>query len=819
MANSETNHRLKMAAVCKFLGAVVLAGISSQPGSAQSLPNRIARPIGNGDARVTVRGNVHPMARPQFDRGKVDPALLLQRVTMMFQPTPAQQADLDALLAQQQNPSSPNFHKWITPEDFADRFGLSQSDMDQAVSWLQAQGFVVVETARSRNWVAFNGTAAQVERALRTEIHSYVAGGKMFYANSAEPSVPGGLAGVVSGFRSLNNFPVKPRLLKSGTASSTASIQASPNYTSSITGNHFLVPDDFATIYDLKPLYSSTPAIDGSGQKIAIVGQSNIVPADIATFRSLSGLPANVPQVMLVPGSSDPGVVDGDVQESSLDIEWSGAVAKNATIIFVYSGNGAFDALQYAITQNLAPIISVSYGTCEQTVPSAAIQQLAAMAQQANSQGITIVAAVGDGGATDCDADLGNYPAQLGLNVDLPGSLPYVTGVGGTEFNEGNGVFWNTTNNANNGSVLSYIPEKAWNSSSQANGFSAAGGGASSIFGKPSWQTGTGVPADGFRDVPDISMNASSSHDSYLTCSQVSGSSPMVSGCGNGFRISPTNDNLQAFGGTSFGGPTFAGMLALINQKTGSSGQGNVNYILYPLAAIAPTAFHDTTTGDIDSLCLQGTQDCPNGGNIGFSAGLGYDQATGLGTIDATNLVNSWSLISASGGSTPTLTSISPTSTTAGAADFTLTATGSNFASNALILWNGSTAGVTMQPGGTATSIKATISHTLVAYGTTAFVTVTADAAKAGESSAAKSFIVTSSPPPNDNIANAIAINTSNFTSTVDNSAATTESTDPTPPCAVAAESVYKSSDQDSLVVADGGIERHRRRFYDWERL
>jgi hypothetical protein len=569
-----------------------------------------------------------------------------------------------------------------------------------------------------------------------------------------------------------------------------------------VSGSHYIAPGDFATIYDLNPLYSATPPIDGTGQKIVVVGQSQVVLSDIATFRSLSGLSPNVPQTILVPGSGNPGPVDGDIQESSLDIEWAGAVARNATIIFVYSGNGVLDALQYAVTQNLAPVISISYGSCEAVNPPDEMRFLAYVAQQANAQGITIVASAGDSGATDCDGSISpaNYPAKLGLSVDFPSSLPYVTGVGGTEFNEGNGKYWQDAPQGGPdviSSALSYIPEIVWNDSSSLNVLDATGGGASSIFGKPTWQTGTGVPADGARDVPDISLAASNAHDPYLVCSWLSGTT--TSSCQNGFRNSATDVSFNAYGGTSFGAPTLAGMLALINQQTGSTGQGNINYILYPLAVIASPAFHDVTTGNNSSPCVFQSLGCLDGNPIGFRSGLGYDQATGLGTIDATNLVNSWSSVSnGAGGSTPVLSSISPTSIAAGSADFTLRASGSNFATNAQILWNGSTAGVTMLPGGTSTTIQATISHTLVAYGTSTagtvgavapftstFVAVTDDAAKAGESTVELPFTVNGVPPANDNIAGATVITSSNYSGTVDNSAATTEATDPTPQCAV----------------------------------
>jgi Pro-kumamolisin, activation domain/Putative Ig domain len=776
---------------------VALFALTPCFGGAQgSLPQRRITSSIDEAQLSPLKGGLHPLARPQNDRGAADPSLMIQRITMAFQPTAAQQADLDALLAAQQNPTSASFHQWLTPQQYGERFGIAPADLAKVTSWLQFMGFTVVESPASRTLIVFNGTAGQVRAAFHADIHNYEAKGQKFYANSSEPSVPAALAGIVSGFRGLNSVRMQPRAVPNKQADS----KLQPNFTASGLGNHYIAPGDFATIYDLNPLYSASPAIDGTGQKIVVVGQSQVTLGDIATFRSLSGLSPNVPQTILVPSSANPGPVDGDIQESSLDIEWAGAVARNATILFVYSGNGVLDALQYAVSQNLAPIISISYGSCEAVNPPDEMRFLAYVAQQANAQGITIVSSVGDSGATDCDGSISpaNYPAKLGLSVDFPSSLPYVTGVGGTEFNEGNGSYWQPAPDTDViSSALSYIPEIVWNDSSSQNGLDATGGGASSVYGKPTWQTGTGVPADGARDVPDISLAASNTHDPYLVCSWLSGTT--TSSCQNGFRNSATDVNFNAYGGTSFGAPTFAGILALINQQTGSTGQGNINYILYPLAVIASSVFHDIATGNNNSPCVFQSLGCLDGNPIGFQAGLGYDQATGLGTINATNLVNSWSSVSSgAGGSTPVLSTISPTSIAAGSADFTLTATGSNFATNAQILWNGSTAGVTMLPGGTSTTIQATISHTLVAYGTSTagtvgavapftstFVAVTDDAAKAGESTVELPFTVNGVPPANDNIANATGITSSNYSGTVDNSAATTEATDPRPQCAV----------------------------------
>ena len=595
---------------------------------------RILEVIDNASP-VALRGNVRTMFRPENDMGPVEGSFKLENISLMFKLTQSQQADLTALLEEQQDPSSPNYHHWLTPEQYADRFGLSQNDINQVKAWLQAQGFQVTQTARSRNWVSFSGTAAQVQAAFQTEIHHFSLNGETYYANATEPCVPSALADVVLGIHALDNYRLKPRSVFRHVKT-----EPNPNFTSSISGNTFVAPGDFATIYDVNSLYAT--GIDGTGQSIAVMGQTNILMSDVEAFRRASGLPANDPTVILIPGSPDPGVVSADLTEASLDVEWSGAVAKNATILYVNSGtaNGVLDSLQYTIDQNLAPVISISYGACEQDWGSSNLQFAEVLAQQANSQGMTIVAASGDSGATDCDFSTNpNIPVTIathGLAVDAPASLPEVTGMGGTEFNEGSGTYWLPAPTQDvSPSALSYIPEVVWNGTSQTNGLLAGGGGASASFPKPSWQTGNGVPADNARDVPDISLNASTDHDGLLFCSQGS--------CVSGYRDS--SQNLLVAGGTSAGAPTFAGLVALINQQINSP-QGNVNPVLYALAASSPEAFHDITTGNNMEPCQAGTTDCPAGGPIGYSAAVGYDLASGLGSIDALNLVTAWSAFS-----------------------------------------------------------------------------------------------------------------------------------------------------------------------------
>lgn len=604
--------------------------------------NRITQTIDDRET-MQLKGTVHPMLQRASDQGRLDGGTKIEGASLVFKRTATQDAAAEKLSEEQLDPSSANYHKWLTPEQYADRFGLSTADVNQVVGWLQAQGFTVNRVARGRDQVFFTGTVSQIETVFRTEMHRYQVDGESHFAMSEEPAIPAALSGVVLGLHNVSSFRPKARVRYHKVPAS----GVTGNYTSSVSGNHFLVPDDFATIYDVQSLYSPG-GLDGTGQAIAIVGQSQIVLSDIDSFRAVSAanLPARTAANFVetqVPSSGNPVVKPGDVGESSLDLEWAEGVAKGVKEVFVFVGDGAnfsaFDSLLYAIDNNVAPIISSSYGNCEQNLPVAFLTTLQNETQKAAMLGITVVSAAGDFGAADCEMTAG-LPAQGGLGVDLPGSSPYVTSVGGTTFtgdasNPAN--FWNATNNTHGGSVKSYIAEGTWNDTTLINALSATGGGASLVFSKPSWQTGTGVPADGERDVPDIALAGSPNHDGYLLCA--TDSSGPVGPCTNGFRDSTGALNIA--GGTSFGAPSFAGIAAILLQKAGSR-QGNLNPTLYALAVSTPSAFHDITSGNNIVPCQVGTTDCTSG-SYGYNAGTGYDLVTGLGTIDAAMLVNNWS--------------------------------------------------------------------------------------------------------------------------------------------------------------------------------
>jgi len=593
---------------------------------------------------VVLRGNRHQHARAEFDAGATDYSLPMERMVLSLRLSPDKQAELDQLLEEQQDPASPNFHRWLTPEEFGERFGPSSDDIGAITGWLTSQGFTVDEVAKGRTWINFSGAVSNVERALHTKIRNYNVNGHLRHANATDPAIPRGLADLVSGVVSLHNFPRKS-MRTGGRSLTPAEIQ--PAYTDS-KGYHSLAPGDFATIYNVTPLYAA--GIDGTGQTVAIVGRTN--PSGLIdnwnTFRSTFGLPTKPPQVVV--NGADPGNQgENENGEANLDVEWAGAVARNATIIFVTSKStsttdGVDLSAQYIVNHNLWPVMSTSFGACEsQMGTSNAFYNNLWM--QAASQGITSFVSSGDSGASGCDG--GSDSSGSGLGVNGLASTPYNVAVGGTQFNDASGSYWNTDNGINGGSAISYIPEKAWNESAASGGKDlwATGGGASSIYPKPSWQVSPGVPSDRKRDIPDVSLTAAG-HD--------------------GYRVR-TEGNWYIFGGTSASSPAFAGLMALIVQKTGQRWGINANTRFYQLgnaqySSGGAAVFHDTITGN---------NSVP--GVTGYPCTTGYDLATGLGSVDATALVNAFSPLNIA----PAITSpASVTLVTAVSTSFTVTSTG-----------------------------------------------------------------------------------------------------------------------------------------------
>lgn len=629
----------------RVCGWIVTCALATMVAAAQTPAPRIRSEVNNSEV-TTLKASQQPLAQVQNDAGRMPSNMKLNGMTITFNRSAAQQADLEALLAAQQDPRSPQYHQWLNPDQFAARFGMAQSDINKVQTWLEQQGFSVDGVARSRNMIRFSGSIGQVEQAFQTEMHYYKTDGRTHFGPSTLLSVPVAIAPTIEAVRNLSDFRPRPMHISTHRA-----------FTSSQSGNVFFAPGDIAVTYDIKSLYGA--GIDGTGQSIAIIGQSAIKTSDIEAFESAAGLPTKDPVMVIVPGSGNSTVVAGDEGESDLDLEWSGAIAKGATIQFVFTGSSpnynAFNALEYAIDEKLAPIISVSYGACETALNGFSLESAF---QQAAAQGQSIFAASGDQGSTACSGDTQNNlttTQQFALAVNYPASSPYVTGVGGTEITPANSVSTNSTywsGQASTDTLTSakqYIPEIVWNDDDPQFGLSSTGGGASALFGKPSWQAGVpGIPNDSKRDVPDVSLYSSPGFPGYLFCTSDTSNwnttqAPVQqASCNSGFRDNATGD-LTVAGGTSFATPIFAGMMALINQKQQwTGGQGLANTTLYKLASNAGTyasAFHDVTSGN--NNCTSGTQYCGTTTG-GFKAGAGYDQATGLGSVDLANLVAAW---------------------------------------------------------------------------------------------------------------------------------------------------------------------------------
>ncbi len=636
--------------------------------------DRILLPIAN-DRRVVLSGQRHPLATPGYFIGKAAPDLYMQRMVLVLAADPAQDAALEELLRAQHDSESPYYHQWLTPAQFGMRFGISQNDLSQVTKWLQTNGMEIEEVPASHRTIVFSGTAAQVESAFHTSIQNYLVKGTLHYANANDPEIPRALAAVVRGVVSLHDFRSAPTHV------------VSPNYTAA-TGAHFLMPQDWVTIYDVGPLYNQ--GLDGTGQSIAVLGRVDVALQDVRTFRTNAGLPPNDPQMII--NGPDPGFPWCDDElESAMDVEWAGAIANNASIKFVTTQSGTTDGIslsaQYAVNHNVAPIVTLSYGLCEAALGSGGNAFWNSTWAQAAAQGMSVFVSSGDGGAAGCDSPALTTATQ-GRGVNGLCSTPYSSCVGGTQFNDGYnpGQYWSATNGPGQSSALGYIPELAWNESGRSGGLWAGGGGASIVYGKPGWQSAPGVPADGKRDVPDVALHGSI-QDAYVV--QVQG------------RIFYAS-------GTSAAAPSLASVMALVNAHKGAA-QGNANPVFYALAnqqltGSGAAVFHDITSGN---------NSVP--GVTGFNAGTGYDEATGLGSVDASLLVNHWSDGSASNFTlTPNVSSVSMGPGGSGAVTVTMTGQG-GFASRVTLASSGAPAGITVRLSSSTLTAAAPVTVTFTA--------------------------------------------------------------------------------------------------------
>jgi subtilase family serine protease len=725
----------------------------------------------NSSETALLRGSVHPLVARSRDLGRIEAGFKFEGMVMHFAPSASEQKEIDALLVALQDPKSPHYHQWLTQEQYGALFGLTESDLQRITAWLESRGFTVKAVSTARNNITFSGTASQVEATFQTEMHRYELNGETHIANASDLRIPAALAGVVTHVSGLQGFRMKPRIKK-----------PKPHFTSYVTGEHFLTPADWATIYNVKAIYNA--GYTGTNMHVGIAGQTYFPQSDIDSFRAAAGLAATKLNMVCLSAnnSSDPctgytAESVGDMGEADLDVEWAGGIAQNATVDFIYYGAanqtmGAIDALQYAISTYrvngaVVPVVSSSYGACELLNSISVRASYDTYFNEAGLQGQTILSAAGDAGSADCDA--GPYATE-GLSVDWPGSNPNVVSVGGTTLSDGGDAtslyygtdtalgavppYWSGSTSADIiSSALQYIPEVAWNDTAfeQSLGYTdlaSGGGGVSSSYAHPSWQaTPTGYTGTVMRFVPDVAFSASPDYVPYLTCTQefaqgVTDPSQTQGGSCYNSTFRDSSGYLSPVGGTSASTPSFAGMLTLLVQKYGNL--GSINPLLYSLASNPTTyasVFHDIVVGNNIQPCVYESPNCVGGssttaGNLsGYSTQTGYDLVTGLGSVNGGALMTAIE--------PPRVISVSTSSASAGSSATTITITGANFSGSSEVLWNGIVLSTTFV---NSTELTAVIPASDLASVGTATITVTN--ASAWGTSAATPFTVVSTTKP-----------------------------------------------------------------------
>ncbi len=718
---------------------VLLASCCTMRAYAAAPVNEVAGARTDETRWVTLAGNTRSAAQnPEYDRGPVEDNLQLDHMLLLLRRSPAKDAELEKLVDALHTPGNPEFHRWLTPQEFGGRFGLANNDTESVTIWLESHGMSVNRIYANGMLIDFSGSAAQVRETFHTELHTLDVNGERHIANITDPMVPLALAPSIHGIVSLHDF--RPHSLHVDVARSHVDVQtgrlitasgnqsaAIPDYAFTERGETFqaVTPGDLATIYSLNPLFAA--GYTGQGQTIAVIEDTNVyAPADWTAFRNAFGLakyrtgtftqvhPANC---------TNPGV-NADDGEAILDAEYASAAAPGATVELASCADtrttfGGLLALAGLVNSASVPaVVSFSYGECEAENGATANATYSALYQQAAAEGVSVFVASGDEGAAGCDN--GAASATHGINVNGFASTPYNVAVGGTDFGDtyaGTRTdYWSPTNSSTEASARSYIKEIPWNDScagallaTAASGSAAAYGvngfcnsatgrdyylstsagsggpsgcssGAATAFGtvsgnckgnaKPSWQAGvTGIPGDGVRDLPDVSLFAANGlwghYYIYCDSDKANGGTPCT-GAPSGW---------SGGGGTSFAAPVMAGIQALVDQRAGAR-QGNPNPVYYKLAAAeygktgsascnstkgdavgSSCIFYDITEGDIDVNCTGVECFRPAGANgvlsissttdrIAYGTAVGYDLATGIGSVNAFNLVNNWPVAS-----------------------------------------------------------------------------------------------------------------------------------------------------------------------------
>ena len=739
--------------------------------------DRVLAPVDTAKT-APLSGRLPGWVYPARIAGPVTPTLQLDHLTLLLARSPERERAFRQQLEDQQNQASPEYHRWLTPQQIGEQYGVTAHDLEAVQDWLASQGLRVEQLSKSRTVVNFSGTVAQVEAAFSVRFERYQLAASEAAAGtprerlsvSGQPRVPRALAPVIAAVGGLSQIPVHPY----GHAKVERMRERAQFADCSGVGSncqHFLKPQDFATIFDI-------PAVNllGYEQRIAIIGRSRIDTSDIDAFVSLSELAAamDYASVLIPPNGSEPGTTnDGDQLEATIDVTRAVGTAPWASEDLIVSGDSATEdgiylASLYEVDTVLDPVMNLSFGACEADAGMAGVALYDNLASQAAGEGISIFVSSGDAGAAGCDRNNATPPVSQVKSPNYICSTSYVTCVGGTEFNDtaNPAQYWSPqAPTGGGGTPLGYIPEGGWNEPSyiDANGStayqaSASGGGVSSLIAKPAWQTGPGVPADGFRDTPDVSFPASA-HDGYFACVAFVGGD-----CNQG--------SFAYVFGTSAGAPAMAAITAILNTQRSSS-VGNLNPTLYSLAGNpALGAFHDATIESSGlSVCSLGTPSlCNNstpaptslaGGLPGYALTDGYDQVTGLGSLDVEKFL--------SAAQPPLLTPILTVSTNLISANssqsfpLSVTVTGSAEIPTGTVTW---TDGLGEQLGQTAPLVNGVASQPSVQLGqtgvTTIFIAYSGDSVYASGLNEQQAYIV---PAPGSLVPSiAIAASPSSFT-------------------------------------------------------
>jgi len=521
--------------------------------------------------------------------------------------------ELQILLREMYNPQSPSYHHFLSPQQFVDEFGPTTEQQQQVIDYLQQQGLKITNISSNHLLIDASSTVAQAEATFQVSINTYKLGANVFYANANPPTIPGPLASMITSIGGLDNSVHMHPL-------SHSVLPQSSNKPHAGQGGGY-APADLNAAYDANPLLQS--GVQGNNQTVAVFELDGYQSSDVSQYFQTYNLGNPSISNVLVDGFD--GSAGAGAIEVELDIEVVAAMAPKAAQI-VYMGpnttQGLNDTYNQIVTDKKAQIATISWGECESQTGNAELQTLDNILSQGSAEGIAMYAASGDSGAYDCN--------DTNLAVDSPAGDPNITGVGGTNLQLNNGA---------------YGSESVWSNPSDTQrspGGAGGGGGISSFFKEPGWQTGPGVQnqyTNGNREVPDVSADADPASGYSVYCTVV------ASGCSSSGWIT--------VGGTSAAAPLWAGSTALINeylQNQQKSRIGFANPVLYGLenATQQFPPFHDVSSGT----------------NLYYPATSGYDEASGWGSPDIYNIARD-----VAGGSpnppppTPT-PSPSPTATT-----------------------------------------------------------------------------------------------------------------------------------------------------------